>query len=271
MYRTICVRIKKGHRLYSYFDDLARKSTNLYNVTNFFIRQVFTGIPKDPSARHKNESDVINTVNACVQHHPKFDQITPENPSVTYGMLDYVFKNTKNVDYYALPSHTNQHSMMEVFEAWKAYHISIQEYQHNPEKYTGRPGLPNYTKKGSRKTITFTNQTCVIKEEKYLKFPKTKERVNLGKMGSIGRLQEVRVSPSREHFTVQIVHCIDNKSDIKYNPDNIIGIDLGVNNFATITNNIGLQPLIINGRGIKSINQYYNKKRGYYSENKCYQ
>jgi putative transposase len=27
-----------------------------------------------------------------------------------------------------------------------------------------------------------------------------------------------------------------------------------------MTNNIGLQPIIINGKGIKSINQYYNKK-----------
>ena len=42
---------------------------------------------------------------------------------------------------------------------------------------------------------------------------------------------------------------------------NIASIDLGVNNFATITNNIGKQPIIINGRGVKSINQFYNKQR----------
>ncbi len=41
----------------------------------------------------------------------------------------------------------------------------------------------------------------------------------------------------------------------------IAGIDLGVNNFATITNNIGIQPIIINGKGLKSINQFYNKRK----------
>ena len=41
---------------------------------------------------------------------------------------------------------------------------------------------------------------------------------------------------------------------------NIAAIDLGVDNLVTMTNNIGLNPIIINGNGIKSINQYYNKR-----------
>ena len=34
-----------------------------------------------------------------------------------------------------------------------------------------------------------------------------------------------------------------------------------MNNLCTITNNISNKPIIINGKPIKSINQYYNKKR----------
>lgn len=51
------------------------------------------------------------------------------------------------------------------------------------------------------------------------------------------------------------------KKNEKPKSKNICSIDLGINNFATITNNIGLQPIIINGKGIKSINQYYNKRK----------
>ena len=40
-----------------------------------------------------------------------------------------------------------------------------------------------------------------------------------------------------------------------------MSIDIGVNNFSTCYNNLGLKPLIINGKIIKSINQYYNKKK----------
>jgi putative transposase len=40
-----------------------------------------------------------------------------------------------------------------------------------------------------------------------------------------------------------------------------MGIDLGVDNLATCVNNIGIKPIVINGRIVKSINEYYNKKR----------
>ena len=72
------------------------------------------------------------------------------------------------------------------------------------------------------------------------------------------------------HFTyfdnIEIPEGLDEAIfDIKDNEiNNICGIDLGINNFATLTNNIGIKPVIINGKIIKSINQYYNKKLAYY-------
>ena len=43
----------------------------------------------------------------------------------------------------------------------------------------------------------------------------------------------------------------------------VASVDLGVNNLATVTlNKKGFQPFIINGRPVKSINQFYNKKKG---------
>ena len=40
----------------------------------------------------------------------------------------------------------------------------------------------------------------------------------------------------------------------------IAAIDLGVDNLMTITTNCGIQPFVVNGRPLKSINQYYNKE-----------
>ena len=45
-----------------------------------------------------------------------------------------------------------------------------------------------------------------------------------------------------------------------------MSVDIGVDNLATVVNNIGLQPVIINGKGLKSINKYYNKQISYYRE-----
>lgn len=47
-------------------------------------------------------------------------------------------------------------------------------------------------------------------------------------------------------------------TDILYDNNRYAGIDLGINNLATITSNVS-QSYIVNGRPVKSINQYYNK------------
>lgn len=49
-------------------------------------------------------------------------------------------------------------------------------------------------------------------------------------------------------------------TDVKIESNRIASIDLGVDNLVTMTNNIGLNPIIINGKCVKSINQYYNKQ-----------
>jgi Probable transposase. len=44
--------------------------------------------------------------------------------------------------------------------------------------------------------------------------------------------------------------------------EGIAGIDIGLNNLATITSNQkGFVPLIINGKPLKSINAYYHKNK----------
>ena len=50
---------------------------------------------------------------------------------------------------------------------------------------------------------------------------------------------------------------------MKLNNDRYCSIDLGINNLATVSSNV-IKPFIINGKPIKSINQFYNKKLAYY-------
>lgn len=43
--------------------------------------------------------------------------------------------------------------------------------------------------------------------------------------------------------------------------DRICSVDLGVENFITVVNNFGKQPFMVKGGKIKSVNQYFNKKK----------
>ena len=49
--------------------------------------------------------------------------------------------------------------------------------------------------------------------------------------------------------------------ELKEDNSRYFSIDLGLNNIVSIYNNIGIRPLLYNGRPIKSINQYYNKTK----------
>ena len=293
--RTQSIRIKKGHKLYPYCDKASLLSKNLYNVTNYHIKQVFSGLQKDTEDRYPNENKVIDGINRAIPFINEIkvnyankrkqselrkpsktrkhisdptivEELDKDNPYINYSILDGYFKSINQIDYKNMPAHSNQHIMKLVFQDWKSFYKSLSDYKKNPSKYKGRPKPPRYAKKNGRKIIYFTNQTCKIKEDKYLRFPKTKEKLDIGKLGETdGRLKEVRIVPGPTYYTVEIIfeHEVSVKQ-LMDEPKRIFGIDLGVNNFATIVNNVGEKPIIVNGKMIKSINQYYNKARAHY-------
>ena len=117
-----------------------------------------------------------------------------------------------------------------------------------------------------------------IKEETVLCLPGNELTLNLGKIAySNGKLQQVRIIPSYGRYTIEVIFkgnpnekaIIRSEKEKKDNhfvfePKKVMGIDLGVDNLATIVDNTGQKPLLIKGTGLKSINQYYNKLRAEY-------
>ena len=71
----------------------------------------------------------------------------------------------------------------------------------------------------------------------------------------------MRIIPKVNYYVIEVVY---ESQQVKLNlPEHqVASVDLGVNNLATVTSNKkGFQPIIINGRPVKSINQFYNKKK----------
>ena len=66
-------------------------------------------------------------------------------------------------------------------------------------------------------------------------------------------------------MVIEIVYNLE-VSETKQDNGRYIGIDIGLDNLATLTNNVGVQPVIISGRKLKSINKYYNKQMSHYRE-----
>lgn len=221
--------IKQNNKYYSLLDEFCYKSKNLYNYANYTIRQEFVNNGK----------------------------------WIRYNDLDKLLKQEGNdFDYRNMPlANTSQQCLRLLDKNWKSFFQSIKDYNKNPNKYLGRPKLPKYKSKNGRNILILPNQNCKISKG-IIKFPKAfkgfylKTKVN-------NNLQQVRFIPKDKYIIAEVVYRVDDVEELIDN-GRYIGIDLGLDNFATITNDCGLIPLVINGKGLKSINQYYNKQMSYY-------
>ena len=61
MYHVECIDIQKTDAMYLYIDRACLCANNMYNVANFHIRNLMTGLKKDISLRTENEKSVIRT------------------------------------------------------------------------------------------------------------------------------------------------------------------------------------------------------------------
>ena len=298
-YRTIQFVVKSGHPLNEYFMDMMYKSNNLYDATNFHLRQLWTGLKTEEGKTiHPLQQEVVDLFKSTIpkvnkNNTEKFEKLvkkdileakvfdskkkrkvtrfnmpTSENSFCSYELMDAVFKTSKNKDYNSLPAHVNQGVMKQVYNDWSSFFEGSREYKINPDKFKGKPKPPRYKTKGATNSLVFSNQVCKVKDGKYLRFPKTKEVFNLSKhlLEKIdsNKLVQVRVQKFYDDVKLEVVlDCSKNVKELKpiKNIKNVMAIDLGVNNLATCVSNNGMQPTIINGRALKSINQYYNKLR----------
>ena len=83
-------------------------------------------------------------------------------------------------------------------------------------------------------------------------------------MDNFEKLNQVRIVPCNQIFCVEIVYSITINDTPLQDNGRKMSIDLGLDNLATIVTNTGLNPIIVNGKGLKSTNQYFNKKKAHY-------
>ena len=73
------------------------------------------------------------------------------------------------------------------------------------------------------------------------------------------KIKEIRIIPKQHsrYFEIQYIYEVE-EIQRELNKNNALGIDLGINNLCTCVTDAGAS-FIIDGRKLKSINQYYNK------------
>ena len=125
--------------------------------------------------------------------------------------------------------------------------------------------IPKYLDKVNGRYVTiFTKQAISLREFKKtgkLRLSQTDIYIST-KLTDFTSLKEVRIVPRTHHYVIEVVYLVKEKTH--HDNGKYASIDLGLNNLATVAFNDGSKPLIVNGRPLKSINQYYNKKKAQY-------
>lgn len=266
MYKTTNIVIKKDSELTGYFSHMCSEAKLFKNSVIFRCRQLLSASRKGFTDLQELEQAVLDEFK---QTEGPFKAISKQYYLPGYKHFDYLFKVSKNPDYYNdLPMQCNQQIIKEVLQSFKGFFNASKTYKRNPSGFTGKPKLPGYIK-SEEASFDITNQDAVIKAAPngtaFLKLPKTKLTVSLGSL-KLGKLKEVTVKPYYDTYKVCIVteEPDPDPEPAVLDKDKYLSIDLGIDNFIATSNNCGLFPFVIKGNVIKSYNQWFNKKAAYY-------
>ena len=216
--------VKENNPIWQQIDSLCFLSKNLYNYANYQIRQSFI-----------------------------FEKV--------YQGFNQVYHQVKNsADYRALPAKVSQQVLRTLDQNWKSFMKANCAYFENPDKFTGRPKLPKYKHKiKGRNLLTYTIQAI------------SKPKLKLGIVKLSGtdievptqakNIVQARIIPKVGQYIIEVVYEQAEEYTVN-NAEACAAIDIGVDNLCALTSNqTGFIPILINGRPLKSLNQFYNKKK----------
>lgn len=173
-----------------------------------------------------------------------------------YNANDKKFNSEKQTDYKALPAKVSQQVLKQVDLGFKSFFKAIK----SPKMKGKTVKIPHYKDKvNGRNQLVYTKQAISSVELKngYVHpsgtsiFIKTNQK----------NVQEFRIVPYVNGYKAIVIYRVPVKDKVE--SDSFAGIDLGINNLATIgfNNSKGLK---VNGKPLKAINNHYNKRKAHY-------
>ena len=189
--------------------------------------------------------------------------ISPDKAFIHYHRIipyEDLARELKATDEYrALPAKVAQWVLKQVALAWKSYCAACAAWEADPSRFLGHPKLPKYLDKQGRNLLTYTEQAIsrAPKNRGYVIPSGLEIRVETRQAG----IDQVRIVPHAAHYTVEIIYE-RLVTSAKVDPTQVAAIDIGLNTLAAVTTNqSGVTPFLVQGRPLKALNQWDNKRR----------
>jgi len=237
--RTERILVRPADENYQAMRNACRLAKSVFNTANYRIRQAFI-----------NHSEIIS-----------------------HSTVDKELKSSDNDCYKGMPSAASAQRVIQVLgKDWKSFFAAIKDWKRAPEKYKSRPKLPNYAKHQKtfvvgRNGFKIVNGYVHLSGSNIIELKPFKimccKNQPFNEKAELSVVQDIRFVPKGNCYFIEVVYKPKSlKNAVALNKSNVLGIDLGIDNLATITSNQqGIRPVLINGKVIKSINNKYNKDK----------
>ena len=192
-----------------------------------------------------------------------------------YNIRQYYFKNKKYLsynenykmlknseNYKKLNSNMAQQILKEVDESFKSFFALLKLTKNG--QYNGKIKLPNYLDKDGFTTLVIgfvrlKDDMLIVPYSNSFRKAHKEIAIKLPPVLKDKKIKEIRIIPKQHSRYFEIQYTYEVKEiQRELNKKNGLGIDLGIDNLCTCVTNTGAS-FIIDGRKLKSINQYYNK------------
>ena len=193
-----------------------------------------------------------------------------------YNVRQYYFKNKKYLsynenykmlknseNYKKLNSNMAQQILKEVDGSFKSF-FGLLKLAKNGQYDNKKIKLPKYLAKDGFTTLVIgfvrlKNGMLIIPYSNLFKKTHQEVKIKLPPVLKGKKIKEIRIIPKQHsrYFEIQYTYEVE-EVQRELNKENGLGIDLGIDNLCTCVTNTGAS-FLIDGRKLKSINQYYNK------------
>ena len=216
-------QIHKKHKLYEICDELCFNSKNLYNAALYEFRQSY---------------------------------IDKNRKELTWIDINNLFVQKQQVDYKRLQAKVANAVLKKLGNNITSFKGLLKAKKDGTIKNKVR--LPKYLHKTKgRFVVEFNNQMISKKRDENGYLIVSPRDLKLVIPTRREDVKQVRIVPQLNYYVIEVVY---EAQEEEMRTGVVVGaIDLGLNNIATIVTNDKNNPLILSGRKLKSINQYFNK------------
>lgn len=176
---------------------------------------------------------------------------------LNYYEVNRLMVDSKDDNYYALPTRASKQTLRLLNRNFESFFALLKKKRSGNHDKPVR--IPGYLDKDGRYVTIFPKDAVskVYLRKGIIKLSRLS--IEIPTKVTESNIVEVRVLPRNNHHVIEVVYKVD---EVEPKSDNgrYASIDLGLNNLAMVSSNV-VKPFSINGRPLKSINQYYNKEK----------